>query len=124
MPEATESPDGQPVADDNRGAGAPSQSTCPPADVGTLLFEADPVIRDHLRALMRLRPHQSVRETKRLLTLWAFYLKLLPRLLPAETTSSAQFGRDVLTLAEVLTRWPALVPELGAPQVPRAGCEN
>ena len=108
LPEDAHSVDGQPAADDNR-------------DVGTLLFEADPVIRDHLRALMRLRPHQSVRETKRLLTLWAFYLKLLPRLLPEDATSSAQFGRDVLTLAEVLTRWPALVPELGAASSPESG---
>ena len=116
VPEATESPDGQPVADDNGGAGAPSQSTSPP-----LFFEADPVIRDHLRALMRLRPYQSVRETKRLLTLWAFYLKLLPKLLPSETTSSAQFGRDVLTLAEILTRWPALAPKLGPSTSPESG---
>ena len=70
---------------------------------------------------MRLRPHQSVRETKRLLTLWAFYLKLLPKLLPSETTSSAQFGRDVLTLAEILTRWPALAPKLGPSTSPESG---
>jgi WD40 repeat protein len=119
VPEATEAPDGQPVADDNRGAGAPSQSTPAPAE--PLFFEADPVIRDHLRALMRLRPHQSVRETKRLLTLWAFYLKLLPKLLPRGTTSSAQFGRDVLTLAEILTRWPALAPKLGPSSSPESG---
>jgi len=107
-PEVAQSANGQPAAGDNR-------------DADTLLFEADPVIRDHLRALMRLRPHQSVRETKRLLTLWAFYLRLLPRLLPQDATSSAQFGRDVLTLAEVLTRWPALVPKLGSASSPESG---
>ena len=85
-----------------------------------LLFEGDPVIRDHLRALMALRPHQSVRETKRLLTLWSFYLALLRLLLPTEATSSAQFGRDVLTFAEILTRWPALTPAFG----PAAGAES
>jgi hypothetical protein len=88
---------------------------------GVLLFEADPVIRDHLRALMRLRPHQSVRETKRLLTLWGFYLRLLHELLPEDRTSSAQLGRDVLTLAEILSRWPALVPELGPASSPESG---
>jgi len=65
--------------------------------------------------------HQSVRETKRLLTLWAFYLKLLPGLLPKDATSSAQFGRDVLTLAQILTRWPALVPKLGPAASPESG---
>ena len=109
VPEAPESPGGQPVADDA------------PAEPETLLFEADPVIRDHLRALMRLRPHQSVRETKRLLTLWEFYLRLLHELLPEDRTSSAQFGQDVLTLAEVLTRWPALVPKLGPASSPESG---
>ncbi|MGA3152762.1 MAG: P-loop NTPase fold protein [Streptosporangiaceae bacterium] len=49
VPEATESPGGQPVADDNRGSGARRQSTRAPAgDSDVLLFEADPVIRDHL----------------------------------------------------------------------------
>ncbi len=86
-----------------------------------LLFEADPVIRDHLRALMRLRPHQSVRETKRLLTLWGFYLKLLHELLPEDRTSSAQLGRDVLTLAEILSRWPALAPKLEPASSPESG---
>jgi len=114
VPEATESLGGHPVADDNRGSGARRQSTrAPAADSDVLLFEADPVVRDHLRALMRLRPHQSVRETKRLLTLWGFYLRLLRKLLPGDRTSSAQFGRDMLTLAEILTRWPALVSKLG-----------
>jgi WD40 repeat protein len=122
LSEATESSDSQPVADDNLGGGALSQSTpAPAAGSDKLLFEADPVIRDHLRALMTLRPHQSVRETKRLLTLWAFYLELLRKLLPEDRTSSAQFGRDVLTLAEILTRWPALVPKLGPASSPESG---
>jgi WD40 repeat protein len=119
--EANESSDGRAVADDNLGAGALRQSTPAPVGDPDMLFEADPVIRDHLRALMTLRPHQSVRETKRLLTLWAFYLELLRKLLPDDRTSSAQFGRDVLTLAEILTRWPALVPKLGPASSPESG---
>ena len=122
VPEATKSPGGHPVTDDNRGSGARRQSTrAPAADSDVLSFQADPVIRDHLRALMRLRPHQSVREAKRLLTLWGFYLRLLHELLPGDRTSSAQFGRDVLTLAEILTRWPALVPKLGPASSPESG---
>ena len=124
-PAAIQSVGSQPTANDNHDVGTPRQSpSALGADSEMLRFEADPVIRDHLRALMRLRPHQSVRETKRLLTLWAFYLRLLPRLLPSDTTSSAQFGRDVLTLAEILTRWPALVPKLGPASSPESGLQE
>lgn len=84
-----------------------------------LLFEGDPVVREHLHSLVALRPHQSVRETKRLLNLWAFYVRLLGELLPPDATGSAQFGRDVMTLAEILIRWLALTAAL-APN-PRYG---
>jgi hypothetical protein len=76
------------------------------------LFEGDPAVRDHLRALVAMRPHQSVRETKRLLTLWGFYVRLLSKLLPSDVTGTSEFGPDVLTLAEILNRWPALLPRL------------
>ena len=90
----------------------------------TLLFEGDPAVRDHLRVLAKLRPHQSVRETKRMLTLWGFYVRLLNHLLPEDDTGSADFGRDVLTLAEILTRWPALIPALGPHSLSGSGLRD
>ena len=67
----------------------------------------------HLRQLIRLRPHQSVRETKRLLTVWGFYMRLLKKMPPANETATAAGACNVLTLAEIVTRWPALVPAMG-----------
>ncbi|GAA3260684.1 P-loop NTPase fold protein [Dactylosporangium siamense] len=142
-PNAEEAPAGPPATPGQRTATAPpatesepqADDTAPSADEPTpaasvasgngqepLLFEGDPVVRDHLRSLVKLRPHQSVRETKRLLTLWGFYVRLLRQLLVEDsTTESAGFGRDVLTFAEILTRWPALVPALGPASGPTSG---
>jgi WD40 repeat protein len=75
-------------------------------------LEGDPTLRDHLRQLVALRPRQSMRETKRLLTLWGYYVRLLGMRLPLNATATAQGARDVLTLAEIASRWPALMPAL------------
>ena len=37
-------------------------------------LEGDPTVQEHLRQLVMLRPRQTMRETKRLLTLWGFYV--------------------------------------------------
>lgn len=78
-------------------------------------WEDEPVVLDHLRSLVALRPLQSMRETKRLLTLWSFFLRLKRERVVeglSEPITSAQQCCDVMTLAEILTRWPALVPAL------------
>jgi hypothetical protein len=66
-----------------------------------------------MRQLIELRPRQTMRETKRLLTAWSFYMRLLERLQPAKTVVNIQDACDVMTLAEIIRRWPALVPFLG-----------
>ena len=75
-------------------------------------LEGDPTIQEHLRQLVMLRPRQTMRETKRLLTLWGFYVGLLQRVMPDSATANALGACDVLTLAEIIRRWPALVPAL------------
>jgi hypothetical protein len=76
-------------------------------------LESEQGVQQHLRELIALRPRQSMRETKRLLTLWAFYMRLLSRLLPPDTVTNVRNACDAMTLAEILRRWPALVPALG-----------
>lgn len=52
-------------------------------------LEGDPTVQEHLRQLVMLRPRQTMRETKRLLTLWGFYIRLLHRVMPDSATSNA-----------------------------------
>lgn len=75
-------------------------------------LEGDPAIQTHLQELMRLRPRQTMRETKRLLTLWGFYVRVLQKRLGGEALTTARAACDVLTLAEIIARWPAFVPAL------------
>ncbi|NUT37601.1 MAG: hypothetical protein HOV79_31540 [Hamadaea sp.] len=75
-------------------------------------LEGDPAIQTHLQELMRLRPRQTMRETKRLLTLWGFYVRVLQRQLGGEALTTARAACDVMTLAEIVARWPAFVPAL------------
>ena len=93
----------------------PAASAVPPSGADTRLLvalEGDPTVQEHLRQLVMLRPRQTMRETKRLLTLWGFYVGLLRRLLPVGVTANALGACQVLTLAEIIRRWPALVPAL------------
>lgn len=88
---------------------APQQTAKSPLSVA---LEGDPTVQEHLRQLVMLRPRQSMRETKRLLTLWGFYVGLLRRVMPASATENALGACHALTLAEIIRRWPALVPAL------------
>ena len=89
--------------------GAPQQATDSPLLVA---LEGDPTVQEHLRQLVMLRPRQTMRETKRLLTLWGFYVGLLRRVMPVSATANALGACHALTLAEIIRRWPALVPAL------------
>jgi WD40 repeat protein len=84
-----------------------------PANGEFVALESEQAVQQHLRELIALRPRQSMRETKRLLTLWAFYMRLLSQLLPPDAVANVRDARDAMTLAEVVRRWPALVPALG-----------
>ena len=89
--------------------GVPQQTTDSPLLVA---LEGDPTVQEHLRQLVMLRPRQTMRETKRLLTLWGFYVGLLRIVMPVSATANALGACHALTLAEIIRRWPALVPAL------------
>lgn len=115
-PSAPATPTGTPSAAD----GTTDPDTTPPPTVPSRqptgsherYLEGDPVVQAHLQDLMRMRPSQSMRETKRLLTLWGFYMRLLRKLLPPDALSTSQAACDAMTLAEIICRWPAFVPAL------------
>jgi hypothetical protein len=74
-------------------------------------LEGDPTIQAHARRLMHLRKRQSMRETKRMLNLWGFYLRVLSEL-KVPGINNPLVACDVMTLAEIIARWPAFVPAL------------
>ncbi|MFJ8966872.1 P-loop NTPase fold protein [Lentzea sp. NPDC102401] len=63
-------------------------------------IERHPDVREQLRRRLRAQPEQSVREEKRLLNVWQFYLRMLG-------TVDAQEAGDLVAVAEIATRWPA-----------------
>jgi hypothetical protein len=92
----------------NGGRQQPAADAVPP-----MAFEEDPTVQEHLRQLARLRPRQTMRDTKQLLTLWGFYLRLVPLLQHPSAVQDTQAACDVMTLAEIVRRWPALIRYLG-----------
>jgi WD40 repeat protein len=94
-----------------RRAGAASPPR--PADPVRLnAIESEPAFQERLSQLVSLRPTPSVRETKRLLTEWVFYMGLLGRL-DLLTTDIVHEACDVLAFAEILCRWPSLISTIG-----------
>jgi WD40 repeat protein len=75
-------------------------------------LEGEPEVQVHLQKLIALRPRQTMRETKRLLTQWGFHMGLLERLLPQDTMTNVQAACDAMTLAEIVRRWPAFLTQL------------
>ena len=85
----------------------------PPEPVAAAALEAEPAVRERLLQLASLRHQSSVRETKRLITQWVYYMRLLHRQGLLSVNGIVQEACDVLVLAEVIRRWPFLVPEFG-----------
>ncbi|WP_030474379.1 P-loop NTPase fold protein [Lentzea albidocapillata] len=62
-------------------------------------------VRDHLRRRLSAQPEHSVREEKRLLNVWQFYLRVL------STVDVTQAGH-LVAVAEIAVRWPAYLHRL------------
>jgi len=62
-------------------------------------------VREHLRRRLRAQPEQSVREEKRLLNVWQFYLRVLG-------SADVEQACHVVAVAEIAVRWPAYLHRL------------
>ncbi|MGW6933171.1 P-loop NTPase fold protein [Lentzea sp. NPDC054927] len=62
-------------------------------------------VREHLRRRLRSQPEQSVREEKRLLNVWQFYLRVLG-------SSDVEQACQLVAVAEISVRWPAYLHRL------------
>jgi hypothetical protein len=62
-------------------------------------------VREHLRNRLRAQPEQSVREEKRLLNVWQFYLRVLG-------SADVEQACHLVAVAEIAVRWPAYLHRL------------
>ncbi|MBB2946393.1 hypothetical protein FB565_006161 [Actinoplanes lutulentus] len=85
--------------------GTSATETIMPAVVRTL--ELDREVRALLVERLTAQPNLSVREAKRLLTTWQFYVHLVELLAPMTGAGSVQRARHLIILSEILVRWPA-----------------
>ncbi|MEU0886076.1 P-loop NTPase fold protein [Lentzea sp. NPDC005914] len=76
-----------------------------------IAIERHPAVREHLRHRLRAQPEQSVREEKRLLNVWQFYLRVF-------YTLDVEQACHLVAVAEIAVRWPAYLHRL------RGGWQN
>ncbi len=81
------------------------------SDTGTsqavAALEADERVRRRLAERLCAQPDLSVREAKRILTLWQFYVRVLDRLPSTRGMLGITYARHLVILAEIVARWPA-----------------
>ena len=75
------------------------------AVVATL--ENDPDVRERIMERLEALPQLSTRETKRLLTIWQYYVRVVTRLAPITGKPATERARHLVILAEIISRWPA-----------------
>jgi hypothetical protein len=70
------------------------------ADSLVIHIEQHPQVREYLRQRLAAQPEHTVREEKRLINVWQFYLRVL-------ASSDIDQACHLVVLAEIVTRWPA-----------------
>ncbi|GAA0918109.1 hypothetical protein GCM10009558_028750 [Virgisporangium aurantiacum] len=78
-------------------------------------LERHPVVRERLRERLADQPDRSVREAKRLMTIWQFAVRLLQENAPLTGDDAVRRAQQLVVVAELLTRWPAQQRLLRAP---------
>nr|WP_296068987.1 P-loop NTPase fold protein [uncultured Actinoplanes sp.] len=89
----------------------------PPAppieDVDIVALERHQDVRNAIRKTIAGHDDPSGRETKRLLNIWQFYLRLLLRTTPVVTLADGiDMAVHLVTVADILNRWPATARQL------------
>ncbi|MGW1586292.1 KAP family P-loop NTPase fold protein [Streptomyces sp. NPDC002386] len=73
-----------------------------------IALEKHPTVRYRLQDRLTSQRHISMREAKRLLTVWQFYLRVLAYKESSSDQLSTEDAMHLITLAEITARWPAL----------------
>jgi len=98
-----------------------SAATAVPSDSGdplTHALERHPDVRERLRDRLTVQPERSAREAKRMLTIWQFYVRLFQRIEPLSGISAVDRARNLVLVAEIISRWPAQQSALRRPIAP------
>jgi hypothetical protein len=74
-------------------------------EIAVVAIEQHAEVREHLRHRLRAQPEQSVREEKRLLNVWQFYLRVL-------SSADVRQASHLVAVAEIAVRWPAYLHRL------------
>ena len=76
-------------------------------------LEQHPLVRAFLADRLKEQPHRSIRDVKRLINVWQLYERLLEATRPEPNTQERiARSENLLLLAEIVTRWPGLLPAL------------
>lgn len=75
------------------------------ADRVVVDLERHPQVRERFRRTLAGQPNRSVREEKRLINAWQFYVRVLAR--SAGPAPEVRLACLLVTVAEIVTRWPA-----------------
>jgi hypothetical protein len=68
------------------------------------VLEHHPRVRQRINERLREQRNLSVREVKRMLTIWQYYVRVLSRV---DHSDLAEQARHLVILAEIIARWPA-----------------
>ena len=106
-PERDPEPTPEPETAQQAGTAAPEPVEVPAvrADRVVVDLERHPLVRERFRRTLAGQPSRSVREEKRLINAWQFYVRVLAR--SAGPAPEAQRACLLVTVAEIVTRWPA-----------------
>ena len=72
-----------------------------------IAIERHPRVREYLYRRLTAQPEHSVREEKRLINVWQFYLRVLAVSTPAHEEALVERACQLVVIAEIVTRWPA-----------------
>ncbi|UOZ03291.1 P-loop NTPase fold protein [Amycolatopsis sp. WQ 127309] len=71
------------------------------------LLEHNEQVRARIVQRLTAQPDPSIRETKRILTTWQYYVRVMLRARDLQHPPTIEDARALVVLAEIVTRWPA-----------------
>lgn len=102
-------------------AGTPRIQYDPEAEARARALETNPEIRTLIEQRLNDHPDISIREAKRLLTIWQFYLRVSGHKARGTDQLSVEQALHLVVLAEIAARWPAMQTQLRRPVEGRPG---
>jgi KAP-like P-loop domain-containing protein len=87
----------------------------PPVTVPPTILEKHPDVVAFIRSRLLVQPDRSARESKRILSVWQFLVRVVERINPLGGTEAVNRAKNLVILAEIVCRWPAVQRVLAHP---------